>query len=400
MDGSSEKPTRLQEDEAVKAMMLEVIARLTWIPGKRRFRDLLLRRFGIRVDTQRISRLMKEMNIEASSSRRKDAYKGLMMNIHPCCALKNYVIQDFYLGCRQIILTDITYIPYGLKEGQYAYLCTFIDPYTKEVLGWKVSDSMNSRLIQEAWNHMMDRHENEFPKDRKFFVHSDQGSQYLAAEIRELLKETAVQSMSRRGNSLDNAPQESFFGRMKNRISNHFPLMKTADQVSRMIDAYMRDYNEEVPQESLGGLTPSLYYTYRMTGIFPADQYFGMNAGQLNDVKSVIRWMQNRAEQAREKRNRQARRNREKYSPDRCDPKGVIQRDIHDLEKRLKSTLNQIRRLEGLKEKIMQVMEDAEKALEYVKTCSEEKIEELSSGTGWDKIPELKYVVDYASVFE
>lgn len=45
-------------------------------------------------------------------------------------------------------------------------------------------------------------------------------------------------------------------------------------------------------------------------------------------------------------------------------------------------------------------MEDAEKALEYVKTCSEEKIEELSSGTGWDKIPELKYVVDYASVFE
>lgn len=54
-------------------------------------------------------------------------------------------------------------------------------------------------------------------------------------------------------------------------------------------------------QESLGGLTPSLYYTYRMTGIFPADQYFGMNAGQLNDVKSVIRWMQNRAEQAREK---------------------------------------------------------------------------------------------------
>lgn len=398
INGTSARPGRAQEDEAIKGMMLDIAARLSWIPGKRRFRDLMIKRYGICVDTERIARLMKEMGIEASSSRRKDAYKGLMMNIHPCCALKNHVSQNFYIGCRSVILTDITYIPYGLKDHQYAYLCTFIDPYTKEVLGWKVSDTMSAGLVKEAWDHMMKRHEKEFPKDRKFYVHSDQGSQYLSSSVRELFCEQSVQSMSRRGNSLDNAPQESFFGRMKNRISNHFPMMKTVEQVSRVIDAYIKDHNEEIPQQTLGGLTPRLYYTYRMTGVFPAKQYFGIEAGQLNDLGSVIRWMQKRTEKAAEKRKLKARQNRIRCNTDRCDPEAVILRNIYELEKRQSRIRAQIRILEKQSEKNSQTLEKARSALDWVKGLKIEQIEELSSGTGWDRIPELKYVKSYAAV--
>ena len=88
----------------------------------------------------------------------------------------------------------------------------FKDVYTTEILGHAVSSKMDVALIQEAFNNMMDDHKSEFPKDMEVYCHSDQGSQYLSTTFKQLLNENDfIQSMSRRGNSQDNAPMESFF---------------------------------------------------------------------------------------------------------------------------------------------------------------------------------------------
>lgn len=389
---------RAREDAAIRLLILKLIERNTYVPGKRGMRDLLFKHYGIRPSVERVAHLMKEMNIEASSSRRKDAYKGMMMNIHPCCALQNHVRQDFYIGCRCIILTDITYIPYGLKEHVYAYLCTFKDPCTCEILGYAVSGGMDTGLVREAWDMMMENHGDEFPKDRQIYVHSDQGTQYLSAEYKELVSGSFIQSMSRRGNSLDNAPQESFFGRMKSRLSNHFPLMTSVDQVRTMIDRYMKDYNQEIPQTTLGGLTPALYYQYRMTGVYPKTEYFGIPAGQLNGLEDVIASMQKRAKKrsAKQKESRE----RRSVNPDRQDPVSIVTRDLDRLKKRLETVTKQLSKLNELADKIRELIEQAEEALRYLNGCGEEQLRELETCSGWDLIPQLSYVKNYSLVFD
>ena len=73
--------------------------------------------------------------------------------------------------------------------------------------------------------------------------------------------------MSRRGNCWDNAPQESFFGHMKDAIN--FALMDTFEQVKTAIDAYMEYYNNDRPQWNLAKLPPTQYYQYYQTGVYP-----------------------------------------------------------------------------------------------------------------------------------
>lgn len=391
-----EMSERKKQDIAIKNMMLALVQKKTHIPGKRIFRELLLKEFRIEVSVERISRLMKELNLEASTTRRKDAYKGLMLNIHPCCALKNYVNQDFFIGCRTIILTDITYIPYGLDDKTYAYLCTFIDPYTKEVLGWSVDSTMTVELVQNALDQVLQKHGDEFPKDSKVYIHSDQGCQYLSSGFREVAGDFAIQSMSRRGNSLDNAPQESFFGRMKSRIESHFPLMKNCDQVRKMIDSYIHEYNEQIPSMELGGLTPKLFYQYKMTGIYPKSEYFGIPADQLNDLDEVIRRMRAKTDAKSEKRRQ---RDKQKgWGKTGSDPKQIVEHDRMKMLAEIEKLDRKISREKDKRDKITGLLEKAETAREYLDQCSPEEYEAARSCTGWDLIPQLSYVKDYSNI--
>lgn len=391
---------RQKQDQALKIIILDLVKNLTYIPGKRALRDLIFKTQHINTGIERISRLMKELGLFASSSRRKDAYKGQIANFHPCCALTNYTMQDFYIGCRCLILTDITYIPYGADLDHFAYLCTFIDPYTKEVLGWAVRENMDTELVKEAYRNMMENHGDEFPKDCQFYIHSDQGSQYLASDVKELFGEQAIQSMSRRGNSQDNAPQESYFGRLKARISDHFPLMKTADQVRIMIGRYQEEYNREIPQDVLGGLTPALYYQYLITGVYPKEEYFGIPAQELNSLETVIKKMQERTDKALNKR-----RSRDKVirTEKKIDNNGAFSQTEKDIEK-LEKRISQLgRKLSGLESTLIlarEILDKARSAKTWIQEQSAEKIEELNRKTGWDLIPELSYVSKFHLCFD
>lgn len=111
---------------------------------------------------------------------------------------------------RQEVRTDITYIPY---HGVDSYLATTLDAYTKQVLAYILSPDS----VLEMVHSLIQKHGVSI--DAQTLVHSDQGCHYTSLRFIQFLKDSSLrQSISRRGNCWDNAPQESFFGHMKDEI--------------------------------------------------------------------------------------------------------------------------------------------------------------------------------------
>ena len=101
-------------------------------------------------------------------------------------------------------------------------------------------------------------------------IHSDQGCHYTSCSFIQLVKDKGLrQSMSRRGNCWDNAPQESFFGRMKDHIKNQLKMCGTFDEVKVIIDDGMDYYNNDRYHWRLAKLSPNEYYDYIITGEYP-----------------------------------------------------------------------------------------------------------------------------------
>ena len=86
----------------------------------------------------------------------------------------------------------------------------------------------------------------------------------------DLLKDLEIrQSMSRRGNCWDNAPQESFFGHMKDEVGKYINAASTYDELKEVIDSYIDYYNNERYQYKLAKLSPNEYFEYYKTGNYP-----------------------------------------------------------------------------------------------------------------------------------
>ena len=99
-------------------------------------------------------------------------------------------------------------------------------------------------------------------------IHSDQGSHYIGYRFIQIVKDANLrQSMSRRGNCWDNAPQESFYGHMKDEID--LSPCEVFDEVKAIIDDWMDYYNNERYQWQLAKLSPNEYYEYITTGSCP-----------------------------------------------------------------------------------------------------------------------------------
>jgi len=102
-------------------------------------------------------------------------------------------------------------------------------------------------------------------------LHSDQGCHYTSRKFIQIVKDNELcQSMSRRGNCWDNAPQESFFGHMKDEIDLSQCLI--FEQVKAVIDDWMDYYNNDRYVWKLAKLSPNEYYTYITTGVYPLNK--------------------------------------------------------------------------------------------------------------------------------
>jgi putative transposase len=151
-------------------------------------------------------------------------------------------------------LADISYVPTG--EG-WLYLAAVKDMATREIVGWSMADSLTADLACDALLMALRRRQ----PPRGLIHHSDRGVQYASEPYQAILVRHGLRcSMSRRGNCLDNAPMESFFGSLKAELV-HRTAFPTREAARRAIFEYVEAfYNRRRRHSAIGFLTPAQAY--------------------------------------------------------------------------------------------------------------------------------------------
>lgn len=196
--------------------------------------------------------------------RKPNPYRRMAKALRTSNIADNLLDRDFTgKGARKVLLTDITYIPYN---GVFAYLSTVLDAYTRQILSYVLSESLEVDFVLETITSLIKKHG--MSLDTETLIHSDQGCHYTSYRFIQLIKDSELrQSMSRKGNCWDNAPQESFFGHMKDEID--LSECTNFSQVKSIIDDWMDYYNNDRYQWQLAKLSPNEYYQYITTGVYP-----------------------------------------------------------------------------------------------------------------------------------
>ena len=154
-------------------------------------------------------------------------------------------------GPGEVIVGDITYLP--LLTVEFTYLAMFQDMFTKQLVGWAISDSLKAAIVVNALNKALFKG----MIKKNAIVHTDRGSQYASNVYRDLLNANDLQqSMSRRGNCYDNAQAESFFARLKIELleGGKFDTTDTAkSEIFSYIEGY---YNRIRPHSAISNMAP------------------------------------------------------------------------------------------------------------------------------------------------
>lgn len=217
------------------------------------------------MNIKKIRRLMNKYSLFCPI-RKANPYRRMAKALRTSHVADNLVNREFEIhGPRKILLTDITYIPY---DGRFCYLSTILDAFTKQVLSYVLSESLELDFVLETVEQLIECHG--ISLSAQTLIHSDQGCHYTSYSFIQIVKDAELrQSMSRRGNCWDNAPQESFFGHMKDEID--LSGCTQFHQVMEIIDDWMDYYNNDRYQWQLAKLSPNEYYSYVTTGIYPID---------------------------------------------------------------------------------------------------------------------------------
>lgn len=222
--------------------------------GARQIKMTLKNSFGITYNLKKIRRIMKKYNIFCPI-RKANPYRRMMKATKEHRVVSNILNRNFKQSIPgKVLLTDITYLSYN--KGKRAYLSTIKDSSTNEILAYNISRSLTLDIAIDTITKLMDSHKTLIKADA--FVHSDQGSHYTSPIFSNLLKKYGLgQSMSRRGNCWDNAPQESFFGHFKD--ESCFKSCSNFEELCNEINEYMDYYNYHRCQWSLKKMTPVQY---------------------------------------------------------------------------------------------------------------------------------------------
>lgn len=215
------------------------------------------------MNLKKIRRLMDKYGLMCPI-RKANPYRRMAKALKTNHVAENLLNREFTeYGVRKVLLTDITYLPYN---GVFAYLSTILDAYTKQILSYVLSDTLEVDFVLETVEKLVKNHGIELTKET--LIHSDQGCHYTSVRFIQLVNDKELrQSMSRKGNCWDNAPQESFFGHMKDEIDISECIKYR--EVKVIIDDWMDYYNSERYQWQLAKLSPDEYYGYITTGIYP-----------------------------------------------------------------------------------------------------------------------------------
>lgn len=221
------------------------------------------------MNTKKIQRLMHKYNLKCPV-RKANPYRRMAKAMRTDMVADNLLNREFKEhGPRKVLLTDITYIPCC---GGFFYLSVIKDAYTMQILAHVLSESLELDFVLETVQLLLDSHG--FSLDDETMLHSDQGCHYTSKKFRQILSDSGLrQSMSRRGNCWDNAPQESFFGHMKDEIGAKISDCTSFKEAKAVVDDWIDYYNHDRGQWELAKLAPNEYYEYCLTGIYPLIQY-------------------------------------------------------------------------------------------------------------------------------
>ncbi len=229
--------------------------------GYRRI-DYELRNCGYIVNPKKILRLMRKLNIKCikftRKSRKFSTYKGTIGKM-----AKNRINRRFNTTIPlQKITTDTTEFKFYIMGSggkpiiKKAYLDPFLDMYNGEILSFRLSEQPNAKAIMDALDETIKKTKN---CPYRTTIHSDQGWGYQMKSFVKKLKDNRIfQSMSRRGNCLDNSPIENFFGLMKQEMY-YGEIYRSFEELNKAVKEYIYYYNNKRIKAKLTGMSPVKY---------------------------------------------------------------------------------------------------------------------------------------------
>lgn len=204
---------------------------------------------GQRVNSKKVRRLMDEMNLKCTVRAKKyKSYKGQVGRAAP-----NILARAFQATQpNQKWVTDVTEFKVGSEK---LYLSPVLDLYNGEIVAHQLATRPQYALVGQMLEQALKR----LPEGAKPLLHSDQGWHYRYHTYHLRLKEAGLQqSMSRKGNCLDNAAMESFFGTLKSEFF-YRERFGSIDELRAGIEEYIWYYNHDRIKMQLGGLSPVAY---------------------------------------------------------------------------------------------------------------------------------------------
>ena len=196
---------------------------------------------GLLINHKRVEKRMKSLGLKAKQAKK---FKATTDSNHNYPVAENILDQDFSAtGPNQKWAGDITYI---WTQSGWLYLAVIIDLFSRQVIGWSMSNRINKVLVCDALK--MALWKRKFPKN--VMVHSDRGSQYCSKQYQTLLKDhQLICSMSGKGCCYDNAVSETFFHTLKVECLNDY-YFYNRDEAKTVIFEYIEIYYNHVRMHS------------------------------------------------------------------------------------------------------------------------------------------------------
>jgi putative transposase len=224
--------------------------------GYRRI-QLELKNRGVEVNHKKVQRIMNKLGLKGDKfrlkSRKYSSYKGTTGAV-----AKNRINRRFNTNvCHQKLTTDIT--EFKCTDSIKLYLSPIMDMFNGEILSYGISMRPTLELAIKPLEEAL-----ESVKNSKFrtTIHSDQGWHYQHDRwVKTLKKNKVFQSMSRKGNCLDNSPMENFFGLLKQEMY-YGEALCSYEELKKRIDEYINYYNNKRIKQKLAGMSPVQYRLY------------------------------------------------------------------------------------------------------------------------------------------
>ena len=236
--------------QVVRKHISEIFAQHNKRYGYRRV-YIQLRNEGYAINHKTVQKLMQGMQLKSAVRRvRYRSYKGDVGRV-----ATNVLERDFTAQApNRKWATDVTEFKIGDKK---AYLSPILDMYNGEIISYTISDSPDLRMVMNMVNSAIRK----VKPQEGLVLHSDQGWHYQHTQYQLALKRNGiVQSMSRKGNCLDNAMMENFFGIMKSELL-YLQEFKDMDHFKQELKRYIHYYNNDRIKLRLKGKSPVQYRT-------------------------------------------------------------------------------------------------------------------------------------------